>query len=92
MTAKLVSATFTPHTGPRQPPSLLRRAATAAKAVVKHIAAGCPTVSDEEKQRRLALCQVCSEFNAGNATCRKCGCKLKLKAAWSLERCPLGRW
>ena len=73
-------------------PSIFAKVATAAQAIVKHVAAGCPNVSEEEKQRRIALCQVCPEFNADKGTCRKCGCKLKLKAAWALERCPLSRW
>lgn len=60
------------------------------KAAVRHVINGLPTASDPERERRLALCQVCEHFDAGK--CRKCGCRLANKAAWALESCPVGKW
>lgn len=73
-------------------PGLIARAASFVKSAARHVAAGCPQVSDDEKQRRLSLCQVCPEFDAEKVKCRKCGCRLAVKASWQLEKCPLSRW
>lgn len=73
-------------------PSLATKAVGFVKATVRHVAAGMPTVTDEEKARRLSICVVCPAFNAANATCGKCGCYVTVKSAMRLERCPIGKW
>jgi hypothetical protein len=71
-------------------PSLVRQAAMFGKAVVRHVVAGCPTASEEEKGRRMSLCLVCEHWLGGQ--CAKCGCALAAKTAWAREKCPVGKW
>ncbi len=51
--------------------------------------------TEEERQRRLAICQDC-EFlmrrNSSTAQCRKCGCFVNLKDGIAEEKCPIGKW
>jgi hypothetical protein len=69
-------------------PGLLTKAKNLATATAKHVSHGLPTVTDEERDRRLAICGGC-EFRTEAGTCRKCGCGLKTKASWALQHCPL---
>jgi hypothetical protein len=71
-------------------PSLMRQAANLGGAIVRHVAAGCPTVSEEEKGRRMALCLACEFWSQGR--CMKCGCYMAAKTAWAREKCPIGKW
>lgn len=78
---------------PRErPPGILRKAAHFAASAAKHIAAGAPRASQEEIDRRCAICRACPHFD-GHA-CRKCGCPVKRervyisKLAWAGESCP----
>lgn len=72
------------------PPPLAQRAWTFAKALARHVLAGCPQAS--ERDRRLAICRACEHCDAAKDQCRQCGCRMGVKAAWELERCPLGKW
>lgn len=47
-------------------------------------------VSDEEQQRRMAICATC-EFYTGS-TCKKCGCHIRFKTKLTTEHCPIGKW
>lgn len=71
-------------------PGIARQAFNFGKAVIRHVMAGCPTVSNEEMDRRQAICLGCDQYL--DERCAKCGCRLKSKTAWALERCPLGKW
>jgi uncharacterized paraquat-inducible protein A len=73
-------------------PGWLTKATTFAKAATKHVLHGLPTVEPEEAERRLAICRDCDKYNAAAGTCRICGCNLKTKASWALERCPIRKW
>lgn len=81
---------------PRAKPGLSQKAANFAASAAKHIAAGMPQCSDEERERRFAICQGC-EFFDGKA-CTKCGCpvarekRFVSKLAWASEKCPVGKW
>ena len=84
---------------PRAPKSgltLTQKAANFAASAAKHVAAGMPQCSDEERERRFAICQGC-EFYDGKS-CTKCGCpavrerKFLSKLSWANERCPVGKW
>lgn len=77
---------------PIEAPGLLRKAANLATAVMRHVAAGMPTVTPEEAARRLEICGSCEFFDAAKGTCKRCGCHLSTKASWSLEACPVGKW
>ena len=78
--------------GDTKPPGLLQRAVNFAGAVTRHVMHGLPVVSDEEKERRLGICRLCPQFIADSERCSKCGCAMRTKAAWALERCPLQLW
>jgi hypothetical protein len=83
---------------PRAKPglTLTQKAANFAASAVKHVAAGMPRASDEERERRFAICQGC-EFYDGKA-CTKCGCPVVRerqfisKLTWAGESCPVGKW
>jgi hypothetical protein len=76
------------------PPSLQARATTFAGAVVTYLAAGLKHVSEEEYERRVAICRAC-EFLVDNH-CHRCGSKIAgqvfSKARWKVLHCPLGKW
>lgn len=72
-------------------PGLLTRAANLAGSALRHAAAGCPQAAPEEQSRRVALCQTCDQYRS-DGRCAQCGCPTATKAAWSLEKCPLGKW
>jgi hypothetical protein len=68
-------------------PSLLQKAKSVTSAIVKHVAAGLPTIPDEVKENRLAICRGCIHYD--NGTCKVCGCSLFAKCSLPKERCPL---
>lgn len=47
-------------------------------------------VSDDEYERRLAVCTSCEKLNEG--TCMACGCYVELRAAAVISRCPNKLW
>lgn len=49
-------------------------------------------VSREEKDRRLAICQECEFFDAGQARCTRCGCFTGIKDWLASQSCPIGKW
>lgn len=81
---------------PAAMPSLVRRAGNFAASAAKHVAAGLPRATDQEVERRFAICQQCEHFD-GKA-CRQCGCpivrerRFVSKLSWANEKCPVGKW
>ncbi len=73
-----------------KPPSVLRMAHSAAKAMAKFVTSGFKTVSREAHERRLTTCGVC-EHHTG-LRCRLCGCFTRQKAWLPHEHCPAGKW
>lgn len=77
-------------------PSLLQKAANFASSAARHVAAGMPRATQEEIDRRFAICQQCEHFD-GKA-CRQCGCPVVRekqfisKLSWANEKCPAGKW
>lgn len=61
------------------------------KAVAKR-AKNLKNVTEDQKKERLQICKGCEFFNVRKQRCGKCGCKLKLKAGWLSESCPVGKW
>lgn len=47
-------------------------------------------VSDDEYDRRLAICKECDFLHDG--TCDKCGCYVELRAATKMSDCPYHYW
>ncbi len=46
--------------------------------------------TDEEYERRLAICTSCEKLNEG--TCMSCGCYVELRAAAKISKCPTKKW
>lgn len=82
------SAMPIPETPAATEPGFIAKAAGFASAVAHHVAAGCPKVSDDERERRLAICRACPHHDDLLRTCKICGCGLGLKASWALSQCP----
>ena len=51
---------------------------------------GAERASDEEYDRRLAVCRACESLI--DATCLKCGCYVELRALAAGARCPVKKW
>ncbi len=73
-------------------PSLARRAAHFAGAVVQHVATGMKTLDADAVKARLAVCNAPCDQRLPGGVCAGCGCNLKLKASWADQDCPLGKW
>lgn len=71
-------------------PGILKKIAGFAKAVLKHVGAGRPMATEEQKAARLARCRACEHYDDGR--CRLCGCGLDMKAGWADQGCPAGKW
>jgi hypothetical protein len=41
---------------------------------------------------RITICKACPWFVSKGQRCSKCGCVVPLKAYFSKEKCPVGRW
>lgn len=56
---------------------------------VKNIATGAAaSVSQEERERRLAICNSCEKYDQKKARCSLCGCKMSLKTHLASASCP----
>lgn len=47
-------------------------------------------VTEEEYERRLAVCQDCEKLLTG--TCAACGCYVELRAVAKISHCPHKKW
>ncbi len=75
---------------PDQVPRLNRQVWNLTQSLAAFAADGFRTVSAEEYEGRLSICDGCSE-RRGNR-CLQCGCFLSKKARGRAFRCPLGKW
>ena len=41
---------------------------------------------------RMNICKACPWFVSKGQRCAKCGCVVPMKAYFSKEKCPVGRW
>ena len=75
-------------------PNTAEKAGHFVAAVVRHVADGARRVPPQEFERRLAVCRGCEYCRVDRMICRheNCGCRLRVKAAWRSESCPLGAW
>jgi hypothetical protein len=77
-------------------PSLFQQAKNAAVAVgsvVSSIVHGeAVSVSQEEQDRRLAICHDCEKYDLVQARCTLCGCYGKWKTWIASQKCPIGKW
>jgi len=66
---------------------LLRKAIDFWHALLRHIRNYLRRVSRKEKKRRMEICSRCEHYRDGS--CAICGCNLKIKTSWQMEKCPL---
>jgi hypothetical protein len=71
-------------------PSLPRQAWNLVASLASFVADGMRTVSKEQYQKRLEICDACGR-RRGNR-CTKCGCRLSLKARGRAFKCPMDYW
>ena len=50
------------------------------------------SLSQEETERRLNICQSCDKFRPSDGRCGMCGCFMKIKTSWQSQKCPIGKW
>lgn len=95
----------TPADSQPNPPPLAKRAVNVGKALVRRAKQRKTPCTDAQIAERTAICLTCELFRRdrpdsadGTCTHRACGCpvsprrRLRNKAAWSSEDCPLGKW
>jgi hypothetical protein len=75
---------------PAKFPPLHPQAWNLARSLADFVADGMKTVSQQEYETRLKICDTCDQ-RRGNR-CLKCGCRLSLKARGRTFQCPLGKW
>jgi hypothetical protein len=84
------------HSAKLEYPSPLQMAKNLATSVVnnvKSVADGNSlSISKEDAQKRLRVCQQCDFYDSLQERCKKCGCKLAIKTYLKAEKCPIGKW
>ena len=73
-------------------PTLIRKAASATVAIVKHAASGFQAASDEMQAERLLICEECPLLDRKRNVCISCGCPIKKKTRMQSQKCPKGKW
>jgi hypothetical protein len=77
-------------------PSLFQQAKNAAHAVGDVVASavrGEPvSVSQEEQDRRLAICHACEFWDTTQGRCAQCGCFGAWKTWLASQQCPIAKW
>lgn len=53
---------------------------------------GMPRATEEEANRRFAICEGCPELTHITARCKLCGCFMFAKTKLQPATCPLGKW
>ena len=69
-------------------PSLFKMLTNFAKASIEYVAAGMPSVSEEEYKERLEQCHSCPNLLEETKQCGLCGCYVENKASWQTAKCP----
>ena len=80
----------------QQMPSTFQMAknlASTALNTVKSVAVGQGfNVSQEEADKRKAICDQCPFLNKNQDRCTKCGCYMAVKTYLRASNCPIGKW
>lgn len=80
----------TSPSNPPIPPPLSKQIWSLASALKDFIADGMQTVTAEQYEARLAVCDTCDQ--RGDNRCLNCGCLIPAKAKGRAWNCPLNRW
>jgi hypothetical protein len=68
------------------------------KALYFHIGYGLPKCTQEEINKRYAICLDCEFYDKVGHQCLQCGCNISQKKkflnklAWSDQHCPINKW
>jgi hypothetical protein len=76
-------------------PNVLKLTSNFADASIKELISfvrGDKSISKEEKEKRMKICESCVFFDNSSKRCKKCGCFLLIKTAWRTQTCPIGKW
>jgi hypothetical protein len=74
-------------------PPKLEQAGNALIAAAKFVTSGLHVVSDEERDRRHAICQTpCKHYDNKQDGCYLCGCTTRYKTRLASSSCPIGLW
>lgn len=79
-----------PQNTERRRPPLKRQLWNLAESLAAFVADGLKTVSKEQYEARLKICDACDQRRDNR--CLKCGCNLSLKARGRAMKCPLDKW
>lgn len=74
----------------KAPPGIGALAVNFVFAMARAASSGFETVGEEEFNKRVKECSVCS--SRFNSVCGECGCPIERKASLKTEKCPLGKW
>jgi hypothetical protein len=50
------------------------------------------TVSHDERNTRLEICNSCEFFNSNTNMCASCGCHIPSKSLFHFSECPQDKW
>lgn len=92
ISADASSVTCEPFAGDPSHKGAIGMALGTLSAVVAGIASGGPLMATEEEyQRRLAVCEACPWLD-DQKRCKKCSCYTRVKAHLDAAKCPLAKW
>lgn len=75
-------------------PPLTKQGLSALAAMVDEagaIALGKNSVTKEQRDERLSICNSCPEYTE-EKRCSKCGCFMEVKTRFRTTSCPIGKW
>jgi len=75
-----------------KPPPVARQAWNLARSLKDFVFDGMKTVTEEQYEERLAVCDDCPDKMRQGNRCMQCGCQLHLKARGRAFQCPLNHW
>lgn len=73
-------------------PTKLEKVKNLTKASLSFIKSGFKKAPQEVYDSRIISCLSCERYDIDNDDCIECGCKIKYKAGWLSEECPLKKW
>ncbi len=79
--------------GPGQTlPPLTEQVKNLANDVIAHAKNKFGKSTEEERARRLSICDSCEYLIKESKRCSACGCHVEIKSKWESSQCPLKKW
>ncbi len=76
-------------------PSLAAMASSASSAMLEEgraILSGVPSITEDESDRRRAICAACPFYRIEDRHCSQCGCFIEWKTRMRTQHCPDSLW